>query len=82
MYENDTPDSSVSVVTGLRAGELGFGSRQRRGFFFRRVQTGCGAHPDSCVVGTGDPFLQLVPRLRIRGAVLHSPIRLQGVLSG
>jgi hypothetical protein len=54
----DTPrsrDSSVSVVTRLRAGRPGLGSRQGQGIFslHHRVQTGSGAHPASSPMGAG-----------------------------
>jgi hypothetical protein len=51
-------DSSVSVVTRLRAGisEVRFLVRERDFPFHQDVQTGSGAHPVSCVVGTGTIF--------------------------
>ena len=46
------PDSSVGIATELRAGESGdripVGAR-----FSALVQTGPGAHPASCIMGTG-----------------------------
>jgi hypothetical protein len=51
-------DSSVSKVTRLQAGWLGFNSRLGQGFFYLccHVQTGSGAHPASYPVGTGCSF--------------------------
>ena len=43
--------SSVSIATELRAGRSGIESR--RGREFPPVQTGPGAHPASCTMGTG-----------------------------
>jgi hypothetical protein len=47
--------SSVSIVTRLRAGRAGLNSHQRH-----HVQTGSGAHPAFCPVGTG----ALTPRVK------------------
>lgn len=51
-------DSSVYVVTRLRAGisEVRFLVRERDFPLHQDVQTGIGAHPVSCVVGTGTVF--------------------------
>jgi hypothetical protein len=48
--------SSVSIVTRLRTGRLGFDSWQDLGLFslLRRLQTGSGAHPASYSMGIGD----------------------------
>ena len=66
------PDSSVGIATELRAGQSGIESRWGRDF--PPVQTGPGAHPASCTMGTGslpevksgrgvslNPHLLLVP---------------------
>ena len=45
------PGSSVGIATELRAGRSGVESRWGRDF--PPVQTGPGAHPASCTVGTG-----------------------------
>ena len=45
------PCSSVVIATELRAGRSGIGSRWGREF--PPVQTGPGAHPASCKIGTG-----------------------------
>ena len=45
------PDSSVGIATELRAGRSGIESWWGRDF--RPVQTGPGAHPASCTMGTG-----------------------------
>ena len=45
------PGSSVGIATELRAGRSGIESRWGRDF--PRVQTGPGAHPASCKMGTG-----------------------------
>jgi hypothetical protein len=52
------PGSSVSLVTGWTTGRSRFDPRQRRKDFSSSlcVQTGCGAHPPSCTMGTGDLF--------------------------
>jgi hypothetical protein len=49
----------VSIVTRLRAGRLGFDSRQGLGSssFRHRVQIGSGANPGSYSTGTGDSSL-------------------------
>jgi len=47
------PGSSVGIATELRAGGSGIESRWGRDF--PTVQTGSGAHPASCTMGTG-PF--------------------------
>ena len=43
--------SSVGIATGLRAGRSGIESQW--GQDFPSVQTGPGAHPSSCKMGTG-----------------------------
>jgi len=45
------PGSSVGIPTELRAGQSGIESRCGR--VFPPVQTGPGAHPASCTMGTG-----------------------------
>ena len=45
------PGSSVGIATELRAGRSGIYSRWGRDF--PTVQTGPGAHPASCTMGTG-----------------------------
>ena len=45
------PGSSVGIATDLRAGRTGIESRWGRDF--PSVQTGPGAHPASCTMGTG-----------------------------
>jgi len=45
------PGSSVGIATELQAGRSGIESRWRRDF--PPVQTGSGAHPASCKMGTG-----------------------------
>ena len=45
------PGSSVGIATELRAGRSGIESRWERDFL--PVQTGPGAHPASCIMGTG-----------------------------
>ena len=45
------PGSSVGIATELRAGRSAIESRWRRDF--PPVQTGPGAHPASCTMGTG-----------------------------
>ena len=50
-YCSGKPGSSVGMATELRAGRSGIESRWGRDF--PPVQTGPGAHPTSCTVGTG-----------------------------
>ena len=45
-------DSSVGIATGYGLDDAGIESRWRRDFF-APVQTGPGAHPVSCTMGTG-----------------------------
>jgi len=45
------PGSSVGTATELQAGQSGIESRWGRDFL--PVQTGPGAHPASCTMGTG-----------------------------
>jgi hypothetical protein len=51
-------DSSVNIVTNLRAVPPGFDSRQGQGHFFprRRVQIGSVVHPVSYTMGSGGSF--------------------------
>jgi hypothetical protein len=46
------------LATGWTTERSGFDPRQRRKNFFSNlcVQTGSGAHPASCTMGTGGPF--------------------------
>jgi hypothetical protein len=48
-----------AVTTGWTTGRSGFDPRQRQNDFssILCVQTGSGAHPASCTMGTGGPFL-------------------------
>jgi len=55
VKKNNIRNSSVSMVTRLRAGRLELDYPQGLGCFFR-VQTGSGAHPASYATGTGGPF--------------------------
>jgi len=50
LSSNCGPDSSVGIATELRAGRSGIESRW--GWDFPPVQTGPGAHPASCKMGT------------------------------
>jgi hypothetical protein len=75
--------SSVSIVAELVAGRPGFDSRQVQGVssLRRRVQTGSGAHPASCQMGTEvhsrdvnlTTHLHLATELGIRGAMPPLP---------
>jgi hypothetical protein len=51
IFESCGPGSSVDIATGYRVGRSGdripVGAR-----FFEHVQTGPGAHPASCTMGT------------------------------
>ena len=67
-YYDKHPGSSVGIATELRAARSGIESRWGRDF--SPVQTGSGAHPASCTVGTGY-FLGL--RWPGRGAVPPRP---------
>jgi len=62
------PGSSVGIATELQAGRSGIESWWGRDFL--PIQTGSGAHPASCTMGTGS-----FPggRLRPRHAADHSP---------
>jgi hypothetical protein len=51
LTENGGPGSSVGIATELRAGRSGIESQWGRDF--PPVQTGPGAHPASCKMGTG-----------------------------
>jgi len=62
------PGSSVGIATELRAGRSGIESRWGRDF--PPVQTGPGAHPASCKMGTGSFFWGKVRSVR---AADHSP---------
>jgi len=83
-----TEHVSVIVVTELWAGRLGFDSWQGQEFFSvcHCIQTGSGSHPASYPMGTlgsfpqgfshgmkATAFLQLVPRLRMHGAISPHP---------
>ena len=52
FWKKNGPDSSVGIATELRAGRSGdriqVGAR-----FSASIQTGPGAHPASCTMGTG-----------------------------
>jgi len=50
-YSRNWPGSSVGIATELRPGRSGIESRWGRDF--SPVQTGPGAHPASCTMGTG-----------------------------
>ena len=50
-YVNSGSGSSVGIATELRVGRSGIECRWGRDF--PSVQTGTGAHPASCTVGTG-----------------------------
>jgi hypothetical protein len=54
------PDSSVSMVSDYALDDLAIGVRspaETRDFSFNVcVQTGSGANPASCTMGTGSPF--------------------------
>jgi hypothetical protein len=82
------PNSSVSIVSGYRLGDRGsIPSRGERIFPLASVQTGSGAHPAYCTMGTGGPFPgaktrsgrdadhspHLVPRLRMSRSYISSP---------
>ena len=77
------PGSSVGIATELRAGRSGIESRWGRDF--PPVQTGPGAHPASCTMGTGSfpgvksgrgVTLTLYPHLECRGPRKSRAIRL------
>ena len=51
LYLHCGPGSSVGIATELRSGRSGIESRLGRDF--PPVQTGPGAHPSSCTMGTG-----------------------------
>ena len=65
---NCVPGSSVRIASELRAGRSGIESRWGRDF--PPVQTGPGAHPASCKMGTGSS-----PKGKVRPgrAADHSP---------
>jgi hypothetical protein len=85
------PVSSVSIVTGYalddRAIKFRFPAEAKEFSFCLCVQTGSGAHPASCTMGTGGPFLgvkngrgvtltaypDLVPRSRMSRSYISSP---------
>ena len=60
------PGSSVGIATELRAGQSGIESWWGRDF--PPVQTGPGAHPASCTMGTGS-----FPRVKCGRGVLLTP---------
>jgi hypothetical protein len=82
-------DTVCCLATGWTTGRLRFDPRQRRKNIFCSlcVQTGSGAHPASCTMGTGGPFLgvkrgrgvtltshpHLVPRSRMSRSYTFSP---------
>jgi hypothetical protein len=98
MIDTDfEPCSSVSIVSGYGLGDRG--SIPGRGKDFSSnlfVQTGSGAHPTSCAVGTGGPFPgakarlgrdanhspHLVPRSRMSRGYISSPPKLLVAFSG
>jgi hypothetical protein len=79
----------VSVATGWTTGRSGADPQQRLKDFSSSlcVQTGSGAHPGSCTMGTGGPFPEakarqgrdadhsphLVPRSRMSRSYTSSP---------
>jgi hypothetical protein len=82
------------LATGWKTGRSRFGPRQRRKNFSSSlcVQTGSGAHPASCTMGSGGPLpgvkrgraltahKLLVPRLRMSRSYTSSPPkRLRGM---
>jgi hypothetical protein len=60
LHINDEPDSSVSIVSGYGLDDRSIEVRSPAGAkdFSSNlcVQTGSGAYPDSCTMGTGGPF--------------------------
>jgi hypothetical protein len=86
--------SVLWLVTGWKTGRSRFDPRQRRKDFSSSlcVQTGSGAHPASCTMGTGGPFSglkggrgvtvtihpHLMPRMS-RSYTFSPPKRLRGV---
>jgi hypothetical protein len=94
----DEPGSSVSIVSGYglddRAIEVRSSAEAKDSSCSLCVQTGSGAHPASCTMGTGGPFAgakprpgvtltthpHLVPRSRMSRSYTSSPLkRLRGV---
>jgi hypothetical protein len=79
--------SWIRIMSRLRPWRQGFDSRQGQCYFsLPHVKTGSGAHPPSYPTGTGNSFpevqrsgmklttyIHLVPRLRMRGAILPFP---------
>ena len=86
QFVKSGPGSSVGIATELRAGRSG--DRIPMGARFFAVQTGPGAHPASCTMGTGSfpgvesgrvvtltPHPLLVPRSKNRVELyLYSPL--------
>jgi hypothetical protein len=81
-------NSSVSIVTRLRTGHWGWITCKYKDFSLsHRVQIGTRAHTTSCPVGTvgvcaperkrpereTDTYLQVVPRIRMRGSIPPLP---------
>ena len=64
------PGSSVGIATELRTGRSGIESRWVRDL--PSVQTGPGAHPASCTMGTGS-FQEVEFKVRPGRAADHSP---------
>jgi hypothetical protein len=58
LYASRVAQSVQCLVTGWTTGRSRFDPRQRRKDFSSSlcVQTGSGAHPASCTMGTGGPF--------------------------
>jgi hypothetical protein len=77
------------LATGWTTGRSRFDPRQRQKDFSSNlcVQTGSGAHPASCTIGTGGPFpgawrwplTHLAPRSRMSRSYTSPPKRLRGV---
>jgi len=63
VYEVCGPGSSVGIATELRAGRSGIENRWGRDF--PPIQSGPGAHPASCTIGTGS-----FPGVKFRRGVL------------
>jgi hypothetical protein len=92
-YISETQISGLDMRWGWTTGRSGFDPRQGQKIFSSSlcVQTGFGAHPASCTMGTGGPFPggkaviltthpHLVPRSRMSRSYTSSPPkRLHGV---
>jgi hypothetical protein len=84
-FNNRSRGSSVSILSDYRLDDLAIGVRspaEAKDFSFNHcVQTGSGAHPGSCLMGTGGPFpAAKVQRLRMSRSYISSPSkRLHGV---